>query len=54
MFNVIFFGTLLGTFAGTIAGAGLLSYIIKKEMYKMNKETMKNCILGYTIIQYED
>lgn len=54
MFNVIFFGTLLGTFAGIIASAGLLSYVVKKEIDKINKETMKNCILGYTIIQYED
>jgi hypothetical protein len=54
MFNIVFFGTLLGTFAGIIAGTSLLSYILKKEMDKISKETMKNCILGYTIIQYED
>ena len=54
MFNIIFFGTLLGTFAGIIASAGFLSYVIKKEINKINEETMKNCILGYTVIQYED
>lgn len=50
----IFFSVLLGTFGGIVAGAGLLSYVIKKEINKINEETMKNCILGYTIIQYED
>lgn len=50
----IFFSTLLGTFAGIIAGAGLLSYVLKEEIDKINKETMKNCILGYTVIQYEN
>lgn len=50
----IFFSVLLGTFGGIIASAGLLSYVIKKEINKINEETMKNCILGYTIIQYED
>lgn len=54
MFNTIFFGTLLGTFAGIIASAGFLCYFVKKEINKISKEAMKSVILGYTIIQYED
>lgn len=53
MFN-IFCGALLGCFLGVSLGCALIAEIIKNEMDKIAKKAMIDCILGYTIIEYED
>ena len=50
----IFCGALLGGFLGVFLGCALIARTIKNKMDKIAKETMRNCILGYTIIEYED
>lgn len=53
MFN-IFCGALLGGFVGAFVGCALIAEAIKNKMDKIAKKTMQDCILGYTIIEYED
>ena len=53
MFN-IFCGALLGGFTGAFLGCALIAGTIKNKMDKIAKKTMRNCILDYTIIEYED
>ncbi len=50
----IFCGALLGSFLGIFLGCALIAGIIENEMDKIAKKTMRNCILNYTIIEYED
>ena len=53
MFNILC-GALLGGFVGAFLGCALIAGTIKDEINKIAKKTMQDCILGYTIIEYED